>query len=256
MKRHLHHFSLLLLALLIAAPAWAQSIGDVVATLEIPFQTGTPAAEAVNDIETSFTQKSTIASLDQTQTGSGQVMIRFDRPDPSKVPQVSFRWEYDSPSRQEIVSDGRTIWVYIPENNQVIESDISEVSKARPEDPLTFLTGLGNLSRDFSVRWASPDRDSEGNYIIDLTPRRTSATLSALRVVVDRDAVNEFLRGTTGRTFPIRETVATDPNGNTTDIIFDKPNMRLNRGLSQSMFRYIPPAGVDVVRPTGSQMGY
>jgi len=184
------------------------------------------------------------------------VLLRFDRFDPNKVPQVSFRWEYDLPSRQEIVSDGRTIWVYLPDNNQVIESDISEVAEARPEDPLTFLSGLGNLSRDFSVRLGSPDRDAEGNFILDLTPRRTTATLTRLQVVVDRRAVLEYQRGTTGRTFPIRETTATDPNGNTTRIVFDKQLMKLNRGLTPGQFRYIPPAGVNVVRPSGNQMGY
>jgi len=256
MKKTLSYLLLASLALLMAAPAWAESIRDVIATLEIPFQTGTPGANAVHDVETTFTQESTIASLEQTQTGSGRVMLKFDRINPNTVPLVSFRWEYETPTRQEIVSDGRTIWVYIPENNQVIESNISEVSEARPEDPLTFLTGLGNLSRDFSYRWASPDRDAEGNYIVDLTPHHSSATIMQLTIIVDRQAVKEFQRGTTGRTFPIRESIATDPNGNVTRIVFDQREMRLNRGLSPGMFRYIPPAGAEVIRPTGNQMGY
>jgi outer membrane lipoprotein carrier protein len=246
----------LILAFGFVGPVAAENIKDVMATLEIPFQTATAAGQAVHDVETKFDQESTIASLEQTQTGSGRVMLRFDRIDPNKVPLVSFRWEYDLPTRQEIVSDGRTIWVYIPENNQVIESNISEVSEARPEDPLTFLTGLGNLSRDFSVRWGSPDRDAENNYVVDLTPRRTTATLNHLTVVVDRRAVQEYLNGNTGRTFPIRETTATDPNGNITRIVFNQQLMKLNRGLSPSLFRYIKPAGVEVVRPGGGQMGY
>ncbi|NIQ96491.1 MAG: outer membrane lipoprotein carrier protein LolA, partial [Desulfuromonadales bacterium] len=87
-----------------------------------------------------FTQESSIASLDRTQQGGGRVTLRFEQQGGGQVPLVKFRWEYEHPTRQEIVSDGRTMWVYIPENNQVIESDISEVSRARAQDPLTFLT--------------------------------------------------------------------------------------------------------------------
>jgi len=247
---------LLILTVCFAAPVVAESLQQVMATLEVPFQTATPAAMAIHDVDTVFSQESTIASLEQTQSGSGRVKLRFDRVDPKKVPLVSFRWEYDLPTRQEIVSDGRTIWVYIPENNQVIESDITAVSQARPEDPLTFLTGLGNLSRDFSTRWGSPERDADNNYIVELTPKRTTATLTHLTIVVDRSAVKEYLGGVTGRTFPIRETTATDPNGNTTRIVFDAQRLKLNRGMSPMVFRYILPAGVEVVRPTGSQMGH
>jgi outer membrane lipoprotein carrier protein len=45
-----------------------------------------------------------------------------------------------------------------------------------------------------------------------------------------------------------------DPNGNSTIIEFS--DIRVNRGLSDSYFDFIVPAGVDVVRPTGQGMGF
>lgn len=257
MKKIISHLLLVSLALLVAAPAWAESLRDVIATLEVPFQAGTPSNDAVHDIETVFNQRVTIASLEETQSGSGEVKLMFDYTDPNTVPMVSFSFKYETPPRNEFVSDGRTLWVYTPDTNQVIESDIREVSEARPENPLTFLTGLGNLSRDFSVRWGSPDNyDADGNYIIDLVPRTSTVIVTKLTLVVDRRAVREFMRGTTGRTFPIRESIAVEPNGNLNHIIFDQQNMRLNRGLSPGEFRYSPPPGAEVVRPRGNQMGY
>lgn len=257
MKRFLSLIFSLLLVSAMALPVQAQSLRDVINALEIPFRIETPAAASVHDVEADFYQESTIASLNRTQQGSGKVTLRFDRPRTDKVPLVKFRWEYERPTRQEIVSDGETMWVYIPENNQVIQSDISEVSEARPQDPMTFLTGLGNLSEDFFVKWASPDRDEEGNYIIELEPRTTTSLFTRLEVVVDRYVVNDYVReGVTGREFPIHATVAVDPNDNRTMITFDRSSIRLNRGVSDFEFDFMMPAGVDVVRPSGDRMGY
>ena len=243
--------------LLAVSSARADSVRDVINALEIPFRVDTAAADAIHDVEADFTQESGIASLDRKQQGSGRVTLQFDRSTTERVPLVKFRWEYDFPTRQEIVSDGRTMWVYIPDNNQVIESDISRVSAARPQDPLTFLTGLGNLSRDFLIRWASPNRDAEGHYVLKLTPKTTTSMFRELEVVVDKNAVREYTRsGVTGRTFPLLSTKAVDPNENTTTIVFERNRIRLNRGVSRLNFNFIMPAGVDVVRPDGHRMGY
>jgi len=257
MKYFVNSVNLFLILLVLAVPASAESVRDVIEALETPFRNATPADSAVLDVEAEFTQEATIESLDRTQSGSGRVYLRFDRQNGDRVPVVKFRWEYDRPTRQEIVSDGQTMWVYLPDNNQVIESDIREVSAAGAQDPLTFLTGLGNLSRDFLIRYASPDRDEEGNYLLKLTPKSTTTMFRELQVAVDRRAVIDFARsGVTGRDFPIHSTTAIDPNGNKTVITFARNTLRLNRGISDLRFRFIMPAGVDVVRPSGERMGY
>lgn len=257
MKRLIHSGFIVVILVLLALPVQAESVRDVINALEIPFRFDTPAAEAVHDMQADFTQESSIASLDRTQQGSGRVTLKFERQSKNQVSLVKFRWEYDRPTRQEIVSDGRTMWVYIPDNNQVIESDISEVPEARPQDPLTFLTGLGDLSRNFLVRWASPNRDNDGNYILKLTPKTTTSMFRSLEVVIDRRAVLDYTRsGLTGREFPIRSTTAIDPNDNRTVMTFERNTLRLNRGVSNLQFRFIMPAGVDVVRPSGNRMGY
>jgi outer membrane lipoprotein carrier protein len=243
---------------LLVSPAAAQSVQDVILALETPFKNTTPDAKQIHDIETEFTQESTIASLDRVQTGGGRVMLKFDYSRMDRVPRVSFRWEYDFPTQQEIVSNGKTFWAYIPENNQVIQTELEQVSDQQPDSPLTFLTGLGNLSRDFLIRWASPSRDIDNNYVLYLTPKRTTSTIQSLTVVVDRYAVRDYMKDprVTGERFPIVSTRAVDPNDNVTMITFDQSRMRVNRGMSDSFFNYMLPAGVDVVRPPGSQMGF
>ncbi|MBE0501897.1 MAG: outer membrane lipoprotein carrier protein LolA [Desulfuromonadales bacterium] len=256
MKKTVYRIVLFFGFCLLAVPVAAESIQDVITTLESPFRSDTSEARAIHDIETEFTQESTIASLDRVQKGGGRVLLKFDYQRTDRVPRVSFRWEYDFPTRQEIVSNGKTFWAYIPENNQVIQTELEQVSDQQPDSPLTFLTGLGNLSRDFLIRWASPSRDAQNNYILFLTPKRTTSTIQSLTVVVDRRAVQDYTnRNVTGERFPIIETRGVDPNDNVTLIRFDQQMMRVNRGISDSFFNYMLPAGVDVVRPTGSQFG-
>jgi outer membrane lipoprotein carrier protein len=49
-------------------------------------------------------------------------------------------------------------------------------------------------------------------------------------------------------------TTVYDPNGNSTTIEFS--DLRVNYGISEMSFNFIKPAGVQVVRPTGQEMGF
>ncbi|MDH3998334.1 MAG: outer membrane lipoprotein carrier protein LolA [Desulfuromonadales bacterium] len=281
--------------MLLATPVWAAGLGDVIKALETPFQAETDAQFRIYDYSAEFFQESRIASLDRLQRASGRVNVAFDyrRAGMARtVPLVKFRWNYFQPTNQEIVSDGKTLWVHLPENKQVILSDIEQVNMARENDPMTFLTGLGNLSRDFSIQWASPNSDMDGNHVLSLTPRRVSSLINRMVIVVDRFAVEAYLKRqeeeatpspeipisrsnpsaqttTSGRGdlhlpgyeggpndvwLPIMSTTVYDPNGNSTTIEFN--SVRVNSGLSAMDFSFIMPAGVQVVRPTGKEMGF
>lgn len=238
-----------------AAAEKETSLSEVVKTLEEPFRPNAAAPSAIVDFQAEFFQESRVASLDRVQKGRGRVTVKFDRSRAEKVARPLFRWEYDQPTRQEIVSNGKTMWVYVPENRQVIHSDIETAAQPRADDPLAFLTGLGNLSRDFQISWAAPNRDEQGNPILELRPRQPSAMLQKLLVVVSRDAVAERARGgKPGRTFPILSTTVYDPSDNSTRIEFS--GVSINRRLPDSFFDFVPPAGVEVVRPNGQGMGF
>ena len=283
-------FALCLAALLATAtaPAWAVSLNDVIRTLETPFQATTDQTEVekkriIYDYSADFFQESKITSLNRLQRANGRVEVAFDYRRDQTVPTAKFRWQYDQPTTQEIVSDGETLWVYLPENNQVIQSNIEIVNQARQNDPMTFLTGLGNLSRDFHISWAVPNTDIDGNYILEMTPRRVSSLINRMVIVVDRYAVEAYLApeqddpedprlqasqprkfggfdltgsqgGINGIWFPIMSTAVYDPNGNSTIIEFS--GLRVNLGIPDMSFNFIMPAGVQVVRPTGKEMGF
>ena len=241
--------------------AWAIALSDVINTLETPFQSGTVAEYRIFDYSANFFQESKIASLDRRQRANGRLEVAFDYQAAQKgrtVPTVKFHWQYDSPTTQRIVSDGETMWVYLPENSQVIQSDIEQINQADQNDPMAFLTGLGNLSRDFTIDWATPDQDDEGNYVLVMTPRRASPLINKLVIVVDHYAVERYLNRRAERPgdlwFPIRSTTVYDPSGNSTIIEFS--NLHVNQGIPDATFVFIMPAGVQVVRPTGKETGY
>ena len=250
----------LAIGLAVTAPyAWAAALSDVVNTLETPFQAETAAEYRIFDYSADFSQESKIASLDRLQQANGRVEVAFGY-QAGQVqqtgPTVKFHWQYDSPSTQKIISDGETMWVYLPENNQVIESNLELVNQADQSDPMAFLTGLGNLSRDFSISWAMPQQDTEGNYVLQMTPRQSSSLVGKLVIVVARHAVESFQnRGKAKRPwFPILSTTVYDPNGNSTVIQFSK--LRVNHGIPDTVFAFIAPEGVQVVRPTGEKTGF
>jgi outer membrane lipoprotein carrier protein len=231
-----------------APPAVAATLADVVRVLERPFQAATPAGGRVEDYRADFTQEARIASLDRTQQARGRVSVRFDYRRAAPEPIVMFHWEYSEPSRQELICDGKTLWVYLPENNQVIQSELDAMPSGE-NNPMTFLTGLGNLSRDFQVSFAEPARDSADNYVLELRPRRATPLLERMRIVVRRAAVET--PGGSVLQFPILSTAVFDPSGNSTLIVFDK--VRINQRIPADQFSFIPPAGAEVVRPTGQQ---
>jgi outer membrane lipoprotein carrier protein len=270
--------SLLFLGLFLlatAVPAWTMDLGDVIRALETPFQAKTNDKLRISDYSADFFQESKIASLDRLQRANGRVEVLFDYLREQTEPKVRFSWKYDRPTTQEIVSDGKTLWVHLPENNQVIQSNIELVNKARQNDPMTFLTGLGNLARDFQIGWAVPDLDADGNYRLELTPRRTSALINRLVIVVDRFAVEAYKKqgdakpsskapptapprptggGVNDIWFPILSTAVYDANGNSTVIEFS--NLRVNLGIPVKTFDFMMPPGVQVIRPTSQDMGF
>jgi len=224
------------------------NLTDVITALETPFKQSTQPDAQIRDFQAEFVQKSHIASINRVQRGEGTVRFKFLFADRSQSPVAQFRWDYRLPSIQEIISDGRKMWVYLPENRQVIESDILQLDDHQGENPVTFLTGLGNLSRDFNVSW-SPDRiDKDGNYQLTLQPRKESQLIQQMKIVVNKEAVSDWRdKGKTGKRFPILATFVTDAQGNQTAIEF--LDARVNESLSPDLFIFEIPADVERIKP-------
>src|SRR5271166_58018 len=59
------------------------------------------------------------------------------------------RWEFDGQDNEIIVSDGKLLYSYQPDLNQVIETPLEEAF--RSSSVAAFLLGIGNIERDFDA---------------------------------------------------------------------------------------------------------
>ncbi|MEZ4600927.1 MAG: outer membrane lipoprotein carrier protein LolA [Syntrophotaleaceae bacterium] len=248
MKRCLPRAVLLVLLLPVFALAGGSpepSLKEVVTALEAPFRPG----GAIRDFRADFAQQSYLGALDRVEEGRGRVAVRFDRKGQEVTPR--FRWEYALPTVQEIVSDGQTVWVYLPENNQVLISPLPADDQLKRDDPLAFLTGLGELSKRFQIRWADPARTEQGAFRLLLTPLQPSSFIEQLVLLVDPAVVH----GRAGQAkYPLRGATIFGPTDSRTTILFE--NLRVNQGLKNSLFTFEPPEGVEVVRPEEGGLGF
>src|SRR5262245_28848226 len=128
-------YALALLTVVLAVmPAAAQtaavSLDDAIRSVE-------GAYGRMTDLKADFTQTAFNKSLNQTIPASGTVYLKKGG---------KLRWEYAEPTPQQIVSDGKTIWIYTPQLNQV---NTGKAPDALSGPAGSFLSGLGKLREHF-----------------------------------------------------------------------------------------------------------
>lgn len=151
------------------------------------------------------------------ETSTGRVALSAPR---------LFRWEYATPYEQLIVADGEKVWVFDPDLDQVT------VRPQGPEEqnsPLAALIDPARLDRDFTVREAGA---RDGLEWLQLAPRSSEqAGFSTARL------------GFAGGALVRMEVV--DTLGQRTEVAFS--GWSRNPSFAAGTFRFVPPAGVDVV---------
>jgi outer membrane lipoprotein carrier protein len=158
-----------------------------------------------------------------------------------------FRFNYAKP-KQQIVSNGKQVWFYLPENRQVMVSTVSDMFKGGNSIALSYLTGLGHVSRDFTVVFAKEPQDKNGNHQLELIPKNPSPVLSKLQLTVSSEAVEQFMaKGDVKDIFPVVSSTVYDAAGNQTRI--DYSRVRVNKGLDSGRFNFRIPEGVEIIKP-------
>ncbi|MEI6827926.1 MAG: outer membrane lipoprotein carrier protein LolA [Desulfuromonadales bacterium] len=231
--------TLILMVIFFALPVTAASppasLKEVVAALEKGYA-------ALQDVQADFSQKTTISAVNREQKGSGEVLLK--RP---AAATAMFRFNYAKP-KQQIISNGKDVWFYTPENKQVMVNSVAAMFAGGNSIALTYLTGLGHVSRDFDASFAAEPQDKSGNYQLELTPKKASPVLAKLQLTVAAEAVAQLqTTGEVKNVFPIISSVVHDAGGNKTRI--DYSRARVNKGLADGKFNFKIPEGVEVIKP-------
>lgn len=265
------------------APQVKVGLNDVIATIEKSFKAGSNGQAPVSDFTADFFQRTLLAKEGREMRSDGVVSVRLA----TAISPLMFRFEYYRPYPQEIVSNGNFLWIYHPDNREVILSDVS-INNRRGFNPdrdraVNFLQGLGRISKDFQINFASGMYDVAGNYVLELNPRHAMLNTRRILLVVSRDSVISYVTGatpltngpapapttktrtlpptprtpfdvigapafgTTSDPFPLLSSTVEDQMGNSTTMEF--ANIKINSRLSETDFTFQIPAGVEVIKP-------
>ena len=137
-----------------------------------------------------------------------------------------YRWETEIPYPQEIVSDGKYVWIYDPDLEQVTQRSADTQDSSAPA---LILNGqIEELSKKFSISLLS---DTDADQIFELIPLTEQHNFSNIRLA--------FSSGT------ISELMLEDSLGQRTSIVFRE--QQINPALDEEIFFFRVPADADLL---------
>jgi len=207
-------FSLLLIAVT-QTPAELMPLEELIAKAQERY-------EKSEDLKARFIQEATIKAMNKTDREEGILYMK----NPKRM-----LWNYSKPKAKKLIINPKRAWLYIPDDRVVYIQDAENVYKSKLA--VKFLSGIGKLGEDFHIGYAKPDAvDGKGNFLLTLVPKVSDMGIDTLHLTIDRD------------NFQVIQCSFMDFYGNTTRIRL--MDIKINNNLSDKLFHFKPPAGVEV----------
>ena len=183
--------------------------------------------EGINDFHADFVQEAEVRALNKTQKAFGEVWFKK----PGKM-----RWNYYSPTKDTIVSDGKNLWYYIEQENQVLESNLKDLNGGDTSST-TLLSGLGKIKELFDVKLITdPALQSKTGNLLELIPKD-----------VDEDEIKNKVIINVNKSDSLVSTIYLfDPFGNQTKVSLIKT--QINKKISDKIFEFKTPKGAEIVK--------
>lgn len=175
--------------------------------------------QGLQSLQAQFKQTLTDRNGLIVEQANGTLAIR--RPD-------RFRWDYLEPNEQVIVADGKRIWLYDADLEQVTVRKLDDTLSATPA---MLLSGQGNLQDNFSVTQSSQEG---GIFWVRMQPKRDDTDFKWVRLGFEGNALR-FMQ-------------LADKLGQTTNLEFSQ--LERNPALDPSRFTFTVPPGADVIGDT------
>ncbi len=136
-----------------------------------------------------------------------------------------FRLHYKNPYEQLYVADGKNLWLYDRDLEQVT---VKQQSESLGSTPAMLLSSTAPLSDNFTIK---EEGKHEGFQWLLLKPKAAESNFDYLRLALEGDV--------------LRAMEMVDGFGNTTRLYLT--TVVRNPGVEQKQFQFTPPAGVDVI---------
>lgn len=180
--------------------------------------------KAISSLSAKFKQESSFLGFAEKSESSGEVLFQK----PGKMD-----WQYFAPESQRFVSNGKTLWFYQPDLEQVTLSNFNE--SFRSDLPVSFLLGIGSLQKTFTYKKSCVTKN--GNLVIELLPKS------------EDQSVQEFFLLVNSSNYSPEGAKIIDASGNQTTILME--SIALNPSLGNVSFSLEIPRGVDVIDQRG-----
>jgi outer membrane lipoprotein carrier protein len=185
---------------------------EILAKLEVRYNAA--------DFTADFAQESTLKALDITDTAAGKVWFKH----PGMM-----RWEYERPEKYAIISDGINLWIYRPEDNQVVIGDaMAYFSNGKGA---SFLSNFKLVQDAYMVSVAEPAKEDQ--YTLKLVPKQKQMDLSAIFLNIEKNS------------FDIKSVLTLNDYGDETRIDFSDA---IFEDLDASLFNFRIPPGADILK--------
>lgn len=175
----------------------------------------------VHSLKADFTQVVMDPNLRKVKQSNGTLLIK--RPN-------RFRWDYATPNKEIIVADGKNVWMYDVELQQVTVKPLDGTLAA---SPAVLLSGSNDVGENFKIKDLG---ENGGMAWVQMTPKVKDTDF--------RDVRLGFRNGM------VAVMELKDALGNLTRITFE--HVKLNPALSDDQFRFTPPPGADVIGHPGT----
>lgn len=235
-----------ILACACACVASACALGSRASTAEL---TATQVAHA---LEAHYHGAKTLKAVFLERYSEGRNSVRaesgtayFSRPG-------RMRWEYEQPESKLFLSDGRTVWFYVPSDHTVTRAPVKESTDWRT--PLALLTGKADLGKLCSKIELAPNPAGAkpGDLTLRCTPRGSEGNTAAR----SGSSAQPLTPGSGGEIQEILLEV--DPNtswlsavlirqSGGVELEYSFGNWQENLPLAEVLFHFAAPKGVAIV---------
>ena len=175
-------------------------------------------------LEAQFTESYSGAGMKRQESGT----LELKKPG-------RMRWDYTEPRPKMFLTDGKTAWFYVPGERQVRRAPVKDIDDLR--SPLRYLLGKTKLEKEFvglavdaKAKPANP-----GDIVLRGVPQSLQERVSGTLLEVTPEGL-------------ITRIVVEEMDGSVTEFRFlqQKENVQ----ISDARFKFVPPAGVEVVQGT------